>query len=196
MRENHGFPCEMDFSPLVSESHHRRMWLGRDLETCGQKIHLTWKTMQNAYLLYTLLPRCWFQPPCAWAITSRPNKWFTSTARRGAPRTPNNSLRKPSRIFSHSQTPNISKLSQFRRSVAESKSYRYKNSDFFSFSLITAVVCQGYNFPAKYVVHCCGPAWKMDNSQQLLEKTVQNCLAIADEKRLKSLAFPSIGSGR
>ena len=33
----YGCPCEMDFSPLVSESHPRRKWLGRDSETRGEK---------------------------------------------------------------------------------------------------------------------------------------------------------------
>ena len=32
--------------------------------------------------------------------------------------------------------------------------------------------------------------------EELLEKTVKNCLALADDKKLKSIAFPSIGSGR
>ena len=33
----YGFPCEMDFSPLVSESHSRRFAIGRDSETRGEK---------------------------------------------------------------------------------------------------------------------------------------------------------------
>ncbi|ELT93761.1 hypothetical protein CAPTEDRAFT_2551 [Capitella teleta] len=59
-----------------------------------------------------------------------------------------------------------------------------------------ALLCRGYNFPAKFVIHCNGPRWKDVDSQQLLEQTVKNCLSLADEKQLKSLAFPSIGSGR
>ncbi|XP_064600790.1 core histone macro-H2A.1-like isoform X2 [Liolophura sinensis] len=59
-----------------------------------------------------------------------------------------------------------------------------------------AAMSTGHHFPAKFVVHCNGPTWKMDNSQQLLEKAVKNCLTLADEKKLKSIAFPSIGSGR
>ena len=64
------------------------------------------------------------------------------------------------------------------------------------FSLSPAAICPGHNFPARYVVHCNGPTWKSDNAQQNLDKTVKNCLALADEKNLKSIAFPSIGSGR
>ena len=33
----YGFPCEMNFPPLVSESHPRRMWLEWDFGTCGEK---------------------------------------------------------------------------------------------------------------------------------------------------------------
>ncbi|XP_013383980.1 core histone macro-H2A.1 isoform X1 [Lingula anatina] len=59
-----------------------------------------------------------------------------------------------------------------------------------------AAICPGHRFPARFVVHCNGPTWSASNAQQLLEKTVKNCLTLADEKNLRSLAFPSIGSGR
>ncbi|KAI8521216.1 Core histone macro-H2A.1 [Branchiostoma belcheri] len=59
-----------------------------------------------------------------------------------------------------------------------------------------AAICPGHNFPAKYVIHCNGPSWNTDKCQDNMEKTVKNCLALADEKDLTSVAFPSIGSGR
>ncbi|XP_070595318.1 core histone macro-H2A.1 isoform X1 [Erythrolamprus reginae] len=59
-----------------------------------------------------------------------------------------------------------------------------------------AVVSSGHGLPAKFVIHCNSPSWGSDKCEELLEKTVKNCLALADEKKLKSLAFPSIGSGR
>uniref|UniRef100_A0A8C4UYE3 MacroH2A.1 histone n=2 Tax=Falco TaxID=8952 RepID=A0A8C4UYE3_FALTI len=59
-----------------------------------------------------------------------------------------------------------------------------------------AVVSAGHGLPAKYVIHCNSPGWGSDKCEELLEKTVKNCLALADEKKLKSIAFPSIGSGR
>ncbi|KAK2170476.1 hypothetical protein NP493_1151g00008 [Ridgeia piscesae] len=59
-----------------------------------------------------------------------------------------------------------------------------------------AAMCPGHNFPAKFVIHCNGPSWNTNNSQQLLEKTITNCLKLADEKKLRSVAFPSVGSGR
>ncbi|KAG8439076.1 hypothetical protein GDO86_005328 [Hymenochirus boettgeri] len=59
-----------------------------------------------------------------------------------------------------------------------------------------AAVSLGHGLPAKFVIHCNSPSWGSDNCEELLEKTVKNCLALADEKKIKSIAFPSIGSGR
>ncbi|XP_028906586.1 core histone macro-H2A.1 isoform X4 [Ornithorhynchus anatinus] len=59
-----------------------------------------------------------------------------------------------------------------------------------------AAVSAGHGLPAKFVIHCNSPGWGSDKCEELLEKTVKNCLALADEKKLKSIAFPSIGSGR
>ncbi|XP_058135072.1 core histone macro-H2A.1 isoform X3 [Dasypus novemcinctus] len=59
-----------------------------------------------------------------------------------------------------------------------------------------AAVSTGHGLPAKFVIHCNSPVWGADKCEELLEKTVKNCLALADDKKLKSIAFPSIGSGR
>ncbi|XP_017348452.1 core histone macro-H2A.1 isoform X1 [Ictalurus punctatus] len=59
-----------------------------------------------------------------------------------------------------------------------------------------AAMTLGYGLPAKFVIHCNSPGWGSDKCEELLDKTVKNCLALADEKKLKSVAFPSIGSGR
>ncbi|XP_066573028.1 core histone macro-H2A.1 isoform X1 [Amia ocellicauda] len=59
-----------------------------------------------------------------------------------------------------------------------------------------AALTAGHGLPAKFVIHCNSPGWGSDKCEELLEKTVKNCLALADEKKLKSIAFPSIGSGR
>ncbi|XP_069508687.1 core histone macro-H2A.1 isoform X4 [Ambystoma mexicanum] len=58
-----------------------------------------------------------------------------------------------------------------------------------------AAITAGHGLPAKFVIHCNSPGWGTDKCEELLEKTVKNCLALADEKKLKSVAFPSIGSG-
>uniref|UniRef100_UPI00358F99AB core histone macro-H2A.1-like isoform X3 n=1 Tax=Myxine glutinosa TaxID=7769 RepID=UPI00358F99AB len=59
-----------------------------------------------------------------------------------------------------------------------------------------AVIMPGPKLPAKFVIHCNSPSWGRDGCEDQLEKTVRNCLSVADENQLKSLAFPSIGSGR
>lgn len=59
-----------------------------------------------------------------------------------------------------------------------------------------AAMTSGHGLPAKFVIHCNSPGWGSDKCEEMLEKTVKNCLALADEKKLKSVAFPSIGSGR
>ncbi|XP_051536587.1 core histone macro-H2A.1 [Myxocyprinus asiaticus] len=59
-----------------------------------------------------------------------------------------------------------------------------------------AALTSGYGLPAKFVIHCNSPGWGSDKCEEMLDKTVRNCLALADEKKLKSVAFPSIGSGR
>ena len=62
--------------------------------------------------------------------------------------------------------------------------------------VITAAVCSGHNFPAKWVIHVNGPSWNEVDATDKLEKTMKNCLTLADQKNLKSLAIPAIGSGR
>ncbi|KAJ8318016.1 hypothetical protein KUTeg_003107, partial [Tegillarca granosa] len=60
---------------------------------------------------------------------------------------------------------------------------------------ITAISA-AHNLNAKFIIHCNGPTWKTDNAQQLLDKVIKNILTLADQKNLKSIAIPSIGSGR
>ncbi|XP_072347510.1 core histone macro-H2A.2 isoform X1 [Scyliorhinus torazame] len=59
-----------------------------------------------------------------------------------------------------------------------------------------AVLGQAPGLPAKFVIHCNVPQWGADKCEEQLEKTVKNCLTLADEKKLKTIAFPSIASSR
>lgn len=61
--------------------------------------------------------------------------------------------------------------------------------------LATAAICDGHNFPAQYVIHVHSPPWENDSSVENLEKAVKSVLTLADEKNIKSIAIPSIGSG-
>lgn len=60
-----------------------------------------------------------------------------------------------------------------------------------------AKVTNGYNLPAKFVIHTVGPVWKggNHNEDELLASCYRNCLRIADNMKLKTVAFPNISTG-
>lgn len=60
-----------------------------------------------------------------------------------------------------------------------------------------AKITQGYDLPAKYVIHTVGPIWRGGDAgeAQLLEACYQNSLRLALEYALKTIAFPAISCG-
>ena len=60
-----------------------------------------------------------------------------------------------------------------------------------------AKLTKGYNLKAKYVIHTVGPVWNggTRREDQLLANCYQNSLQLANEKGLKSIAFPAISTG-
>lgn len=60
-----------------------------------------------------------------------------------------------------------------------------------------AVITDGFNLPAKYIIHTPGPVWKSgsDKEKELLRSCYLNSLRLADSKGLNSIAFPLISSG-
>ena len=60
-----------------------------------------------------------------------------------------------------------------------------------------AKITKGYRLPAKRVIHTVGPVWSggKRGERELLKSCYANCLKIADEHHLKSIAFPSISTG-
>ncbi len=60
-----------------------------------------------------------------------------------------------------------------------------------------AVITGGGLLPAKYVIHTVGPVWVggHNGEQGLLENAYRNCLSIAQENGLRSIAFPGISTG-
>ena len=60
-----------------------------------------------------------------------------------------------------------------------------------------AVITTGGELPARYVIHAVGPVWRGgDNDEdKLLYQAYSNSLALAVEKGIKSVAFPSLSTG-
>jgi O-acetyl-ADP-ribose deacetylase (regulator of RNase III) len=60
-----------------------------------------------------------------------------------------------------------------------------------------AVITTAGNLPAKYVIHTVGPVWKGGNNdeERLLASAYTNSLRIAEENKIRSLAFPNISTG-
>ena len=59
------------------------------------------------------------------------------------------------------------------------------------------VITPAFNLPSKYVIHAVGPVWGggSENEETLLASCYKNALELADEKKLKSIAFPLISAG-
>ena len=60
-----------------------------------------------------------------------------------------------------------------------------------------AKITQGYDLPAKCVIHTVGPVWKDGNNNEdgLLASCYRNSLELAIENKLKTIAFSSISTG-
>jgi O-acetyl-ADP-ribose deacetylase (regulator of RNase III) len=56
---------------------------------------------------------------------------------------------------------------------------------------------KGYNLPASWVIHTVGPVWRGGghDEDRLLADCYRNCLRIAQESGIRSIAFPSISTG-
>ena len=60
-----------------------------------------------------------------------------------------------------------------------------------------AKLTKGYRLPARFVIHTVGPVWRGGNhgEPELLSQCYRNCVRIAANKGLSSLAFPCISTG-
>ncbi len=59
-----------------------------------------------------------------------------------------------------------------------------------------AVITGAHNLPNSYVIHCLGPVYGRDEpGEVLLGNCYRNALGIAEEKKISSIAFPSISTG-
>jgi O-acetyl-ADP-ribose deacetylase len=60
-----------------------------------------------------------------------------------------------------------------------------------------AVMTSGGNLPARFVIHTVGPIYGMNQGRdgELLADCYTNCLFLAAENNLKTVAFPSVSTG-
>jgi O-acetyl-ADP-ribose deacetylase (regulator of RNase III) len=60
-----------------------------------------------------------------------------------------------------------------------------------------AVITSGGNLKARHVIHTVGPVWREGNhgEAKLLTDAYRNCLGLAADKGLATVAFPSISTG-
>lgn len=60
-----------------------------------------------------------------------------------------------------------------------------------------AKLTRGYHLPAHWVIHTVGPVWRGGNAgeDELLAACYRNSLLVAVEHGIKTVAFPSIGTG-
>lgn len=58
-----------------------------------------------------------------------------------------------------------------------------------------AVITTGGKLPARFVIHTAGPIWGEGDEDAKLRRACLSSLQLADEKTLKSIAFPAISCG-
>jgi len=60
-----------------------------------------------------------------------------------------------------------------------------------------AKITEGYNLPARHVIHTVGPVWYggAHNEPHFLQSCYRNSLRLASEKKLNTIAFPAISCG-
>ena len=58
-------------------------------------------------------------------------------------------------------------------------------------------ITKGYNLPCKYIIHTVGPVWDGGNynEDELLASCYYNSLKVAEENKIRTVAFPSISTG-
>jgi len=61
-----------------------------------------------------------------------------------------------------------------------------------------AKLTKGYLLPAKFIIHTVGPVWNggNHNEEEILKSCYTNCLRLATQNKIKSIAFPCISTGR
>lgn len=60
---------------------------------------------------------------------------------------------------------------------------------------LEAVVSAAGNLKAEHIIHAVGPRFREDDIEPKLLTTMKNCLLRAEERGMKTLAFPAMGAG-
>src|SRR5260370_4711561 len=60
-----------------------------------------------------------------------------------------------------------------------------------------ARLTSGYRLPARHVIHTVGPVWRGGNTgeRDVLASCYRSCLAIAQDRGFRAIAFPAIATG-
>lgn len=58
-----------------------------------------------------------------------------------------------------------------------------------------AVITDAGNLKAKYIIHANGPKFQEEDTENKLKTTILNSLKLADEKGIKQVALPAMGTG-
>jgi O-acetyl-ADP-ribose deacetylase (regulator of RNase III) len=58
-----------------------------------------------------------------------------------------------------------------------------------------AIISSAGEMKANYIIHAVGPRFQEENLEDKLRATVLNCLKLADDKGIRQIAFPSMGTG-
>lgn len=59
-----------------------------------------------------------------------------------------------------------------------------------------AVITGAHNLPNRYVIHCLGPIYGVDEpAEELLAACYRNALSLAEEHKIESIAFPALSTG-
>ncbi len=60
-----------------------------------------------------------------------------------------------------------------------------------------AKLTEGFDLPARYIIHTVGPIWRGGDHREacLLESCYRECLKLARDKSMATIAFPAISTG-
>ena len=81
---------------------------------------------------------------------------------------------------------------------AKMRELRLRYGDDYEQPTAVPMLTNGYNLPAKHVIHVVGPIVQgrlTDEHEQLLSQCYRNCLEMADANQLESIAFCCISTG-